>query len=107
MKLRFTSYQGNFISLHHSLYNVRFTPNILLSMILIPIFFNLVQLCLMDQIMDFWAQIFDFCIEKLHLDGDVLWSKSKIIFHKELIAYPSMPARLRQNSIAQWRTLVR
>jgi hypothetical protein len=94
LHMRFMTHQGNVISFHHSLYKVKFTLGILLSMVVIPLFFNLLQVYLSDSIMVLWGYIIEFFLDKLHLPGILLWQKVEIFIYKTTIPYPSLAARM-------------
>lgn len=95
-ELRFTSHQGNVINLHHSLYNVRFTLGILLSIILIPILFNVLLIYVTDDVMLLWKSMFEFFMEALDLDleGEVLQKHVEIFSYHATIPYPSVEISL-------------
>lgn len=98
MALRFTSHQGNVINLHHSLYNVRFTLGIALSILLIPIWFNLMQAYFTQDILVYWSKVFEFFIDVLDLDLDnnaeVLTKNMEIFTFHVSIPYPSLDVAL-------------
>ena len=93
IQLRHTSHRGSVINPHHSLFKIQFTPEILASMILIPILFNILEITYIDTITILWEQIFVFFTDMLDLHVLVKVKHTTILFKNVSIHYPALSAQ--------------
>ena len=70
------------------MYYVKFTPDILFSMIAVPILFNIIQIYTADIFMEIWTDLFTFWLDKFDIGGEILFEKKNIFFFKVIIPYP-------------------
>jgi len=89
---RHTGAKGTPIRMHRALRKLTLSPSILMAVILLPFLFDMILWINLDAITGAWADIFNFCIDKLHLAGQVSYAGVKLLRHKMLMPYPDLMA---------------
>ncbi len=89
---RHTGAHGTTIRMHRALRKLRFSPSMLMAMILLPLIFDMTLWMNLEIITGVWADIFNFCIAKLNLDGHVSYESIRLLRHEVLMPYPDLMA---------------
>lgn len=77
---RTTGVKGTPILMHRSLRKIPFGPSALVSMLLFPLFFDLLLLVKIDVVLQLWAGIFDFWLDRLAVGEGRLIYKAVYFF---------------------------
>ncbi|MEI7669826.1 MAG: hypothetical protein WCJ33_07070, partial [Pseudomonadota bacterium] len=85
-KHRLTGARGTLIEMHHSFRHIALSNVSLLSILLLPLFFDLILWLNLDLIISFWDKIFNTAISVLEIKGSV--SNVEILFPGRLINMP-------------------
>ena len=102
---RNTGTHGTTIHIHRALRKLIFSPNIVLSIIVFPVLFDMALWYKLDAIMSIWSDIFDLFITQLNLNGHVAYINIVMMYHNILIPYPNVVTSL-PNNWAIWTNIV-
>lgn len=94
LKHRYTGVQGTPILMHRSIRRITLSSSAIFAIILLPIFFDVMLWINLEFITSLWADIFDFFMQKLNFDGQVLYVKTQLLGKNILIPYPDLPTSI-------------
>ena len=99
--------RGNIIEMHHSLYQMKMSAFTLLSIILLPIFFDVVLWDNLENIITLWKNIFIFWGEHIGISQNNVFYSEVYIPSGRLIymPFPNLPASL-PSTFAVWANLI-
>ncbi len=103
---RHTGTHGTEIYMHRALRRITLSPSALLAIGLLPILFNLLLWTHVEFITGLWAQIFDFWIGKLQLDGQVSYTGMAFLGKQIEIPYPDLLTSLPSPSAILFNILI-
>jgi len=91
-RIRYTAHTGLAIPQHHAMRRVSFTPELLVSIVLVPVIFTYLLIHFNPLVADFWHGIFDFWINKLGLPGSTGFVGFQLFGEDMMVAFPDVPA---------------
>lgn len=94
LKHRHTGTQGTPILMHRSIRRIKLSSSAIFAIILLPIFFDVMLWINLEFITSLWADIFDFFMQKLNFDGQVLFVKTQLLGKNIFIPYPDLPTSI-------------
>jgi hypothetical protein len=104
LKYRHTSTQGTTIRMHRALRSLSFTRGRLLTMLLLPLFFDLVLYFNIDSILHFWSESFTFLIDRLRPEGHLATLTVAFPTGSLDIPFPDLPT-FAPSSFAIWMNI--
>jgi len=87
---RHTSAKGTAIRMHRALRKLTLSPSILIAVVILPLLFDAILWLNLDGIVGLWADIFNFCIDKLQLNGQLSYQDTNLLYRHILLPYPDL-----------------
>lgn len=102
--LRFRGFRGTSIKMHRAIYQFEFKRTQLIEAVLLPLFFNVLTLCFLSNILGLWKLIFLFWQEKLGLGAALQLQTVDLGRYMLYLPTPALSADM-PSSLTWWLTL--
>jgi len=94
LKFRHLGNKGTRIPMHRSMRRTKLSWLTIISIILLPVFFDVMIWNYLGVITDLWADILNFCMNKLGLNGQISYSTQEFFGKTIYIPFPDLPISL-------------